>query len=63
MDTRRYGQWAGDPRGVAEDTTKCIAEVRGGPGGYIRYQCYRKRGHGLDGLYCKQHAKMHEKGE
>ena len=53
---RRYGQWAGSPRGFAEDTRHCIAEV------YSRHltlpgQCSRKRGHGPDGLYCKQHAK------
>lgn len=23
----------------------------------LRYQCQRKNGHGINGLYCKQHAK------
>lgn len=25
------------------------------------HQCYRKKGHGPSGLYCKQHAKVLEK--
>ncbi len=49
----RYGQWAGMPRGVAYDETRCAAGVFDN---FIEHQCYRKRGHGLSGLYCKQHA-------
>ena len=62
-ETKRiYGEWAGDEQGTPEDKTHCIEEVwpnwnRGG--GWIPYQCQRKRGHGKDGLYCKQHARMH----
>ena len=57
MMNRRYGQWAGNPDGVREDPTRCIQEV------YPRMewhpsQCLRKRGHGPDGLYCKQHGKL-----
>lgn len=55
-DERRYGQWAGRSKGTREDPTKCIAEVWPSSG-WIPYQCTRKRGHGPDGLYCKQHAK------
>ena len=54
---RRYGQWAGNPRGNAEDVTWCIKEVCDYSCSMIPYQCTRKRGHGRDGLYCKQHAK------
>jgi hypothetical protein len=56
---RRYGVWGGCPKGQSEDPTRCIEEVW--PiGGWNPYQCSRKRGHGPDGLYCKQHAKQHE---
>lgn len=53
---RRYGEWAGNPKGYAEDVTRCIVEV-GRPLGRTTMfgQCDRKRGHGPDGLYCKQH--------
>jgi hypothetical protein len=53
---RRYGVWGGCPMGQAEDPTSCIEEVWS-PG--YPQQCSRKRGHGPDGLYCKQHAKKH----
>ena len=56
VEERRYNTWAGNPRGNPEDKTRCIEEVASG---YLFYQCIRKRGHGLDGLYCKQHAKRH----
>jgi hypothetical protein len=58
---RRYGVWAGNPDGNPEDVTRCIEEVwNTGSAGWIPHQCSRKRGHGPDGLYCKQHAKRHE---
>lgn len=56
---RRYGEWAGNPNGMPEDPTCCIKEVVPSDGRWIPYQCSRKRGHGPDGLYCKQHAKQH----
>lgn len=59
MDTlRRYGEWAGNPRGIREDITRCIEEVSPPPG-WISKQCTRKRGHGPAGEYCAQHAKRH----
>lgn len=60
MKERRYGQWAGNPKGTPEDPECCIEEVWPTQGGWSPYQCSRKRGHGPDGLYCKQHAKKHE---
>lgn len=61
MGTRIYGAWAGNPEGTTEDETRCIKEVWE-QGRVIRaYQCLRKRGHGPEGLYCKQHAKMNER--
>ena len=52
---RIYGQWAGDKKGRPEDKNRCIVAVHGFS--YITHQCCRKRGHGENGLYCKQHAK------
>jgi len=56
MKIRRYGKWAGDPEGVAEDKTRCVESVYHIFRDFISSQCSRKRGHGPDGLYCKQHA-------
>lgn len=53
MSERRYCQWSGNPKGVPENPKRCIEEVMDG---YFIVQCKRKRGHGPDGLYCKQHA-------
>lgn len=60
-EPRRYGQWAGNERGMAEDPTRCAEEVADPPRYILFHQCLRKRGHGKDGLYCKQHAKFHPK--
>lgn len=53
---RRYGKWAGHPKGHSEDTTRCVMEVPNPPS-WQHVQCSRKRGHGPAGEYCKQHAK------
>lgn len=49
---RHYNVWAGNPNGREEDKTRCIKEVYSK---FNNYQCCRKRGHGPNGLYCKQH--------
>jgi len=59
---RIYDQWAGNPQGIAEDTTLCIEEVETFKG-WHSFQCSRKRGKGRDGLYCGQHAKKHPADE
>ena len=51
---RVFGEWSGNPKGVPEVTTKCIKEVASG---WRHAQCSRPRGHGAEGLFCKQHAK------
>jgi hypothetical protein len=51
---RRYGQWAGDPRGVPEDMTCCVQSVWER---CMEHQCLRKRGFGIDSYYCRQHAR------
>lgn len=56
---RSYGRWAGSPGGHREDT-KCCVEAVWRPGAWQDSQCGRKRGHGFDGMYCKQHARMEE---
>lgn len=55
---KRYGQWAGNERGHPEDVTRCRESVRGREA-WIAHQCHRKRGHGPNGDFCKQHAKGH----
>jgi len=61
MKEGRYGKWAGNPDGHPEDKRRCIKEVFDcGFKGFIPRQCRRKRGHGPDGLYCKQHAEKIE---
>ena len=53
---RRYNQWACNVHGDPEDPTRCVAVVPDSTR-RLSHQCSRKRGHGPDGLYCKQHAK------
>ena len=55
-ENHRYGQWAGNPAGAAEDGERCREEVWSRGGGWIPSQCLRKRGHGPNGDFCKQHA-------
>lgn len=52
-----YGQRPFESRYDAE---RCAYEVRDSTSFYT-YQCCRKPGHGPDGLYCKQHAKIVER--
>jgi len=51
---RRYGQWAGEPNGRAEDTTRCVCSVFTG---YTASQCGNSRGYGPGGLYCRVHGR------
>ena len=53
---RRYGGWAGNPKGCQEDTTLCIESVYPTGRGAIPHQCGRKRGFGSTGEYCNQHS-------
>ena len=63
MTKRVYGQWAGNQKGTLENTTKCIEEVWYQVGKMLSLsrQCSRKRGHGPEGVYCRQHAVRAEK--
>ena len=56
--TRYYNIWAGNPKGRAEDTERCIAEVWQD---MHSYQCSRKRT--LDDPLCKQHRNMEKRGQ
>ena len=60
---RRYGDWAGDLKGQSEDPKRCIEEVFATMVWSAGHQCSRPRGHGKDGLYCRQHAKRHQDEE
>ena len=53
---RRYGRYY-----TAERKNQCIAEVSD-EHGWNRHQCTRPRGHGPEGLYCKQHGRMVDEG-
>jgi len=55
---RYYNIWAGNPKGVPEDVSRCVVEVWVPGGGIHCHQCCRKRGHGAGRLFCKQHAEM-----
>jgi hypothetical protein len=57
MTERRYGVWTGNPEGLPENELRCIVEVHP-RGALTSHQCRRLRGHGVDGLVCKQHAKI-----
>lgn len=54
MTERRYGHCL-----LPLSHLRCVYEVGRSPS-YQR-QCSRKRGHGPDGLYCKQHARVEAK--
>lgn len=54
-EQKRYGVWAGNPRGYRYRPDNCAAEVL--PSGtWVYHQCSRRPGHGPGHLYCKQHA-------
>ena len=60
---RRYGRWVGRPDGWLEDPDRCIETIHS-PRGFVSLygkQCSRKRGHGPNGEFCKQHAKRYER--
>ena len=57
----RYQVWVGNPKGHPYDPYACAAKVWGIGTRFLPYQCCRKPGHGPDGLYCKQHARMVER--
>ena len=61
MSERRFGKDAGGKEVVVKQL--CIEEVWPRDRWSVPYQCTRRRGHGKDGLYCKQHAKLHEPKE
>ena len=61
MSKRRYGKWAANPNGDAEDVTQCVQGVSPQWCRWLTLQCSRKRGHGPDGLYCRQHATLRKR--
>ncbi len=53
---RRYNKHYDQPGGVPEIAGRCIAEVN--HSALANIQCARKRGHGREGLFCRQHARL-----
>lgn len=51
----KYGAWAGYPQGHAPDYARCCEEVWSKDRWSRASQCGRKRGHGPDSAYCRQH--------
>ena len=47
-------RWYGRDHNHRENEANCIEEIWGDKG-WTQHQCSRRRGHGSDGLYCKQH--------
>lgn len=57
---KRYGVWAGSA-GEPYDESRCAEEVSDNDSRFPHfYQCSRRPGHGLAGLYCKAHARQYE---
>jgi len=52
----RYGQWSGNEQGHHHYSEQCAWPVT--QASQITCQCNRAPGHGPEGLYCKQHARM-----
>lgn len=52
----RYNKWAGNPDGIPYEEGKCAYSCHC-PTGFQFYQCTRKNGKGINGLYCGIHAK------
>lgn len=52
---RRYGVWAGRPKGTPYDSGRCAYEIYN-DATMIARQCSRTAGQGLNGLFCYQHA-------
>ena len=50
---RRYGVWVGNRQGTPEDPMRCVEGIWERA---VERQCTRKRGHGPDGEYCRQHT-------
>jgi hypothetical protein len=54
---KAYGRWTGRPAGIPPDHARCCVEVSSRGSGWASFaQCARKRGHGPDLAYCKQHV-------
>lgn len=52
---RRYGKWAGNPKGFREDPERCVWEVFPNDGQRIGRQCQNRRKAGSEGDLCQRH--------
>lgn len=56
-EARKYRYGKGNPAGTSEyKAHRCAFEVPESKW-YYAHQCYYINGHGIGGLYCRQHAK------
>ena len=55
---RIYGRVDRLQRGTPYNPAQCAYEVSVPPWYFESHQCARKPGHGHNGLFCKQHAKL-----
>jgi hypothetical protein len=55
LHKKAYGEWAGNPRGIPPDPTRCCEEVHERGRGIHFYQCSKPRGYGPEEAYCKIH--------
>jgi len=55
LHSKKYGDWAGNPRGTPADPSRCCERAGGYGRGEIPHQCSKKRGYGPEKAYCKQH--------
>ena len=55
---RAYGRNDGLHRPTPYKPDRCAYEVSEPPHYLSSHQCTRKPGHGPDGLFCKQHARV-----
>lgn len=55
LHKKQYGRWAGSPNGTPAYPERCCEEVYENGRWPLPRQCNKKRGHGPEGAYCKQH--------
>jgi hypothetical protein len=55
-ERKRYGVWAGNPKGRTYDPNCCAYEKHEARGTF--HQCHFKPGKGPGGLYCGTHARV-----
>lgn len=55
-EKHRYNAWGGNPGGDKYDPNLCAESVTDRDRMALSHQCFRRPGHGPDGLFCLQHS-------